>query len=47
MCSCYSILECYDLFSGVELSMRSFAFICCYRHLIAMATDAHAYNIAV
>ena len=30
MCSCYSILECYNLFSGVELSIRSFYFICQY-----------------
>ena len=27
MHSCYSILECYNLFSGVELSTRSFYFI--------------------
>ena len=25
--SCHSILECYNLFSGVKLSMRSFCFI--------------------
>ena len=25
--SCYSILECYNLFSGVKLSIRSFCFI--------------------
>ena len=24
--SCYSILECYNLFSGVKLSIRSFCF---------------------
>ena len=27
MYSCHSILECYNLFSGVRLSMRSFCFI--------------------
>ena len=27
VCSCYSILECPDLFSGVKLSIRSFCFI--------------------
>ena len=27
MKSCYSILECYNLFSGVKLSIRSFCFI--------------------
>ena len=27
MYSCHSILECYNLFSGVGLSMRSFSFI--------------------
>ena len=27
MSSCYSILECYNLFSGVKLSIRSFYFI--------------------
>ena len=27
MYSCYSILECYNLFSGVKLSTRSFCFI--------------------
>ena len=25
--SCHSTLECYNLFSGVKLSMRSFCFI--------------------
>ena len=25
--SCHSVLECYDLFSGVKLSIRSFRFI--------------------
>ena len=24
---CHSILECYDLFSGVKLSIKSFCFI--------------------
>ena len=28
MYSCHSILECYNLFSGVKLSTRSFCFIC-------------------
>ena len=27
MCSCYSTLDCCNLFSGVELSIRSFYFI--------------------
>ena len=27
MYSCYYILECYNLFSGIKLSMRSFYFI--------------------
>ena len=27
MCSGHSILECYNLFSGVELNIRSFCFI--------------------
>ena len=27
MCSCYSILECYNLFYGVELCVRLFCFI--------------------
>ena len=27
MYSCHSILECYNLFSGVKLSTRSFCFI--------------------
>ena len=27
MYSCYSILECYNLFSGVKLSIRWFCFI--------------------
>ena len=27
MYSCDSILECYNLFSGIKLSMRSFCFI--------------------
>ena len=27
MHSCHSILECYNLFSGVDLSIRSFGFI--------------------
>ena len=27
MYSCHSILECYNLFSGVKLSIRSFCFI--------------------
>ena len=26
MCSCHSILECYNLFSGVKLGVRSFCF---------------------
>ena len=30
--SCYYILECYNLFSGVKLSMRSFCFISCAHH---------------
>ena len=25
---CYSILECYNLFSGVKFSIRSFCFTC-------------------
>ena len=28
MYCCHSILECYNLFSGVKLSIRSFCFIC-------------------
>ena len=28
MYSCHSILDCYDLFSGVKLSIISFSFIC-------------------
>ena len=27
MYSCHTILECYNLFSGVKLSIRSFCFI--------------------
>ena len=27
--------------------MRSFGFICCQRQLIAMAAEAHAYNITL
>ena len=26
-CSCHSIVECFNLFSGVKLSIRSFCFI--------------------
>ena len=29
MYSYHSILECYNQFSGVKLSIRSFPFICC------------------
>ena len=28
MSGCYSILECYNLFSGVKYSIRSSCFIC-------------------
>ena len=28
MFSCYSILECYNLFSGLKYSIRSSCFIC-------------------
>ena len=28
MSRCYSILQCYNLFSGVKLSIRSCCFIC-------------------
>ena len=31
MCSCHYILECYNLFPGVKLSIRSFRFIIEYR----------------
>ena len=27
MYSCHSVVECYNLFSGVKLSIRSFCFI--------------------
>ena len=30
MCSCHSTLECYNLFSGVKLSIRSFCFSISY-----------------
>ena len=37
----HSILECYNLFSGVELSMRSFFVICTvYSHMYAYASFA-------
>ena len=35
MYSCHSILECYNLFSGVKLSIRSFCFIYCLEDLIS------------
>ena len=33
VCSCHFILECYSLFSGVKLSIRSFCFICYSFHM--------------
>ena len=35
----HSILECYNLFSGVELSMRSFFVINCKISLITLRVD--------
>ena len=32
--SCLPLLECYNLFSGVKLSIRSFCFICSFYSVV-------------
>ena len=45
MCSCYSILECCVMFSGVKLSIRSFVLLIEKKEESAGALNAYIYLI--